>query len=146
MALKKRPCAYQMYISKDYCANTHADDDISEFTLCYASHPNSRLSPINFIIPEYGIQLPIRDGDLFAFQSSIVHGTGYRIPTANPAYISALTINDKLADVLIGQRRQYSIEYKENNDKCGVFHVHVYVNMGLIQVSHVVMCKPLRLV
>lgn len=90
------PTAYQLFITADYCAEIHRDADVTDFTLCYASHPDSHISPIDFVLAEYGMRLPIENGNLFAFRSNLMHGTSYRIPTSNVAYVGALTVNQKL--------------------------------------------------
>lgn len=98
-------CAYQMYMTKDYCLEYHVDDDASDFTLCYASHPDASISsPIDFVLVEHGLRLPIEDGDLFAFRSDYGHATGYRQPSANPAYVGCVAVNNSLRHLM--RRRQ----------------------------------------
>lgn len=91
-----RPSAYQLYITKDYCVKMHTDKDSTDFTLAYANDPDCDLSPIDFVIPEYKIRLPICNGDLFVCRNNVVHGIGYRIPSKEPAYVAAIAVNSKL--------------------------------------------------
>lgn len=74
---------------------THVDDDATEIKLAYASHLDHCIFPIDFVIPEYRIGLPIRDGNIFAFQSDVVHCRGYRMKTSNLAYVRAIIIVNK---------------------------------------------------
>lgn len=61
-----RPAACQLFISADYCTEIHRDADMTDFTLCYANHPDSHISSIDFILAEYGMRLPdVENGDLF---------------------------------------------------------------------------------
>lgn len=103
----KGPSAYQLYITKDYCSEMHVDADFSDFTLCYCSHPDSEngLPPVDFILADYGVRLPVTDGDVFAFRSSSVHGTAFRTPTAHAAYMGCVAINRPLFHLMRRRHR-----------------------------------------
>jgi hypothetical protein len=65
LELKKRiklkpPIAYQVFVTNDYCSALHADDDLSEYTLMYSSHPDytseANGTSVDYDLGSYGAQ------------------------------------------------------------------------------------------
>lgn len=88
--------AYHLYISKDYYAKAHQNDDLTKFSLCYTCLLNSTISPMNFIILEYELLLSMKNDNLFAFCNDITHDIGYRSLTLNSVYVDGVTVNRRL--------------------------------------------------
>ena len=91
------PCAYQLYIIKDFCSSIHKDVDTSEFTLTYCSHPDAASTTrVQFVMAQHGFIIEPDNGSLFAFKADVAHGTGYRNHTHNAAYMGCLVVNSAL--------------------------------------------------
>jgi hypothetical protein len=100
-----------VFVTKDYCSPLHADDDLSEYTLMYSSHPDCTSEangiPVDFVLGSYGARFTIRDSDLVAFNSSIIHGTIHRASSTSPVYIGGMVVNSVLKDLM---KRRKNIE------------------------------------
>ena len=91
------PCAYQMYITKDFCSKIHKDADLSKFTLSYCGHPDAdSTTPVPFVMAGHGFIIPIENGSMFAFDSAVAHGTAYRNRSRNAVYMGCVVVNSAL--------------------------------------------------
>ncbi len=110
---------YPMFISKNYCNTMHQDSDASTWTLAYVSNPTQICKGGHLNIIDYGIQVPLIDGDIFFFRGRDRHATSLCSLTIDPVYVVGIALNQKLGRAYAHAKRckLSSLELAKKNCK-----------------------------